>query len=395
MIWSMIATVGSVAAIGSVFVMAQPDSNDYDVKIVEAETPRWRDARDLLVLLDATDDRVGFSRAIVNASLSSTTLTDEQRYDGLRVAGNALFYDGQSAESVSALSSAANYTDVAAKKAEVIGTAAEVYVVGLNDRDSGYAMFKQAADLYKQSDPAHLDKVMVDGVFRGLVSMAFDRGEYEVVDEYAADAISMSEHLPYGGLNLGFYRYTAASAAEKLGDAVRAASLFSEFLAHHPTYGNDRPQMGIVPHAKVQKAIAEGSFWDKPDERLINTVLEILRNPAYAKMPVRLNFAERLAFVWDEKFALEASLALRDEIASQAQADLDLLDPDSPKDAMLGRAVWREFAISQTNGAAAVLERDPSRAIVMLDRVLASSPFAWPELVLSAEAFRDQAEAME
>lgn len=390
MLGAMIAVVGGAAVTWSAGAFSQPGVDDHAVKVVEAKTPVWRSPRELLVMLDEAHDRVAFARSIINTSLTSTELSDEQRYDGLRVAGNSLFHDEQYAEAVSALSSAADFTIDPAEQAEVVASAAQANMAGLGDRETGLALSRRAADLYKRSDPTSLDKMMVDSTFRAVVSLAYDQQEYAVSHDYAIDAIGLSAQLPHGGLNLGYYRYTAAIAAQKMGDSARAASLFGEFLEHHPTYLNNQPSRGIVPHAKVQKALAEGSSWEKPDERLINTVLEILRNPEYAKMSVRVNFAERLAYAWDKMLALDASMALRSEIASLTQPELDALDPNNPAEARLGRDIWVEFAVSQTNGGAFLVTRDPARAVVFLDRVLAPSPFARPDLVESAQAFRDR-----
>ncbi len=354
--------------------------------VVDPETIAWDDEHDLIVLLSDSSNRVAIANAIVQVSSSSGTLSNEQRYDGLRMAGTSLFHDGEFSSAVAALELAAAYTSSNYDKAEVLAAAAEAHLRGTDDRAATIQKFKTAVDLYKQSDPAEASPFALEGAFRQLVNLAAQEGDFESSLQAALDAIALSGTLTAGNLDLGFYKYSGARAAQELGNNLQARTLYTQFLAEFPEYLNQQYRLGVVPHAKIQLAIVNGSSWEHPDEALIEAVLEVLRNPDYFLMPVRANYAEKLARSFDKVRAREAAAALRSELAKTTMNVIEDLDPNDRNEQSLGKWLWREVAISQLNGAISLFyeQRDPAAALEFVERIKTPSDFADPRIVSDA-----------
>ncbi len=382
--WIYCVGVFAVSSLG------QPGLDGREAELVKAKTPVWENARDLLVMFESADDRTVLADAVVSACITSSTLSDPQRYDGLRVAGNALFRDREFTKAVSAFEQAVNHTELHHEKAVVLAGAAGTYLTGLNQPAVALTKYQQAADAYLQSDPTQIGSMAAESVFRRLVGLSADQAEHALSLQYAKDAISLSATLTHSGLDLGFYKHAAALAAQRLGDMQQASLYYTLFLEDHPGYLNNQPRLGIIPSAKIQKALVEGSTWDKPDETLINLVLEIVRDADYLLMPIRVNSAEKLAFAWDNLFAFDASMALRSEVAKSTFPAIETLDSDNSSEAMLGRQLWLQVATSQFNGAFVMFHRrkDTVGALKFLNRILAPSDFASPDLVASAESLK-------
>lgn len=366
----------------------QPAATDHDQKVVESITLSWESERDLLVMLDEADDRIVLANAIVAASLGNAGLSGRQRYDGLRVAGSSLFHDKQFASAADAFEQAVLHTGMAHEKAEMTAAAAEAKAaMGHAHAGEALAGFVLAADLYLACDLSSLKPASVESVFRRLVTIAHDQEQYSTALTYANHAITLADAGPLASGDRGYFRYTAAFSADKAGDKTRAVRLYDDFVTAHPEYLNSQPILGLMVHARVRRELANGSSWDTPDQTLIDTVMGILRDPAYTLMPARCNYTEKLASSWDRRFATDAAAALRSELAKRTYPVLSQLDENDPNDVLLGELLWRELAVSQLNGAYSLYERmdEPDRALEFLARVTSPSAYASADLVQEAE----------
>lgn len=389
----LLGTVGFGFVNISTAFLAQPAVTDHDQKVVEAITPVWENERDILVMLGSAEDRIGLAHAVVNVSLSAAGLSDRQRYDGLRVAGSSLFHDKRFADAAAALARAADYTAASREKAEVTAASAEAMaLMGPGHAAEALAAFVVAADTYLSCDPEDLRPAAVGAAFRRVVNMALEQDEHSKALTYANHAVAMAEQAVLGVPDLGYFRYSAAFAADLSGDHTQAVHLYDKFIAAHPGYLNAQPILGIMVHAGVRRQLADGSSWESPDEALITKMMEILRNPDFTLMPARTNYIEKLAASWDKQHATEAAAALRSELAKLTYPALAELDPNDAGEAMLGRQLWRELAVSQLNGAHSLyrVRNNPDDALVFLGRVTGSSAFASDDLVQEALRFKQE-----
>lgn len=390
----LMLTATCLLALGQVH--AQPAATDHDQKVAHAITPTWENDRDLLVMLNEAADRVVFARLIVETSLHEPGLSGRQRYDGLRVAGSSLFHDRQFLEAAAALAQAAHHTQDVREKAEVGAASAEALTLaGPGHAAAALAAFQAAVDAYLSCDLSTLRAAAVESACRRLVHVAMEQDAHTTALTYAGQAVTLAEQGALDIADVGYFRYSAAFAADKNVDHAQAVLLYDKFFDAHAGYMNSQPVLGLMVHALVRRELANGSSWRSPDETLITKIMESLRDPAYTRMPARVNYAEKLAAAWDKQHAADAASALRSELAKLTYPALDALDPADPGDAVLGKFLWRELAVSQLNGAHTLFRRrdDPGGALAFLARITSPSPFASPDLVQEAMRFEQEIDA--
>lgn len=364
-----------------------PITDSVDTTVSKSKTLTWQDERELLVMLESTSNRVLLADQIVDTCLTSTTLTPSQKYDGYRVAGTALFTDFEYAKAASAFNHAVNETTLDVEKAEVTASAAEAYHK-LGQTTLSRTKYVDAVNYYLTADPGAVKALHAEATFRRLVTISLDLGLHSESLMHAQQAIAFSDTLVGASLDKAYYRFTAAKSAFLLSDHASARQLYSDFLAQHPNYLDDQPNLGLVPQAKINHVLSNNANWDSPNQELVECVLEILANPNYAKMPIRINLAEKLAYAWVQKHNHGPAKLLRNDVADSTIATLDSMDATNQSDLFLGRRLWKQMAISQLNSATTsyYYTGDLVAAQSSLARVLEPSSFSEQRLVDDAQA---------
>jgi len=343
--------------------------NDLEQKIVKSQTLVWSDIRDLVVLLDSSENRVLTANAIVSQSLQPGGLAPAQKIDGLMIAGSALFVERIYEDSLFAYQSVIDLDIDSEAMITAYAAVGECYKLGEQDYLKAYDNYRQSVDLYfdlyPEGNSARIGMVMLH-----LLDMGDRVQKYSEVLSYAELAIQKFANadgkLPYDG----YFLHVAGQTSEKLGDNTNAIIYYDRLLAEYPEYMNHEPLMGSIPAIKIKRTLLAGSIWEMPDEALVNMALSIIDDVQYRKMPIRINTAEKLAQVLVKQNQYQTANNLRVAVIDDVGEVIDELGSDS-HDGILAKVLSRQRTISIWMASLSYYDiGDTTNALAMLDMIV-------------------------
>ena len=347
--------------------------------ISKSETLRWKTERDLLLMLESSEDRVIFAMAIKSiAQDTEEQLSDRQRYDGLKVAGSALFNEGALSDAADSFLSSVPFSNNPYSTAQMLASTAECYRLQGSSNQS-YETYKDAMDsyliAYQSGQEVEYPNLSAIKLF---LRQCTELGKYDVGIEYAEEfyniAINSNDAISY---ELGsFACYTAGHFADVKGDVAKAILYYQVLVDNYSTYENRKPIMGIMPYVRTQLAVLGGDSWESPGHDLVVEVMAIIDTPEYQRMPIRPLLADKLASAWEQKGLYRQAMALRKDVANstkEAIAELALVEGSQRLANELKRV--RSLCLMNAAMTAHVYLNDDSETIVILNEILNEPEF--------------------
>jgi len=243
-------------------------------------TPTWQTQKQLIQLFQNAAGRVALARDVMNACLDpQTPLDDQQRYDGLTIAGHTLWGDGEHADAVACFDACLQLDvdelsvfDAARMKGQSL--------FFLGDHAGARDAYMLAYTVSKGIVASGIDHQGYHLVGLMLITSAQLSGDHAlmhmIIDEMMNDPTTSADMMATALDKGGF-------AAYESGDHQRANAYFTTLLSAYPDYGTD----GIGHRIRIRIALldTQGHSLENLDDTAVNEASAIIRDPLYQGTP--------------------------------------------------------------------------------------------------------------
>jgi len=379
-------TIGAaVMFVAGTAVAAQP-SGSLEVSTPAASTQKWQNARELLTILDAAEDRVALAISVRDQCIAGANLSPEQIVDGLHITGHVLYRDREydaarvAFEALHARQTSNHYFVDACRMLAQIARQDRNYAQSLTYYDLALPVAQAEYDAGVSSSVMLIKAGMVD-VYRLL-------DDPQAAAPLADDLVAMSDAgvalLPRNTLLL-----QAAECHRDAGDGPRAAELYEILLADED-FGFSPTDWGFRPVVVMDKMKCEGHDLDACDPEAMQAATAIVADATYAAMPATYALADRVASCLLQKGQDDAAMQLWVVCVKQIDDQIPTLALDKE---WTKPALRRAQASMMWNAFTLIEERNltmPSYAANFLDRLETEFIDVAPQLAQRAADFRLQ-----
>ncbi len=265
-------------------------------------------------MLNKTDDRVLLASLIIQECISNSTLTEQARVDGLRIAGHACFSE--------------NSMDNALDAFEALGTVAssprwlcESHRMQAQIHESRGEIelaltHYNAARIQAEIDDPNGVYATTQSILNRLCILYERNGDFDELLNIALSSITL-----YPAENQtkeqAIFLYWAYKANKLLGINSLALDHLTTLLERRPDFGNDQPFLGVPPLLRLEVHELQGRGWSKPSEDFINDTIDVLYNPDYFYMPSRLDIAKQFGAMLEDFGKYDSAIHIRSNLRTE------------------------------------------------------------------------------
>jgi len=306
----------------SYVAIAQPTVFDRDNATPKPVTPVWETERDLIVLFENSSDRIALALAIMNISLDiNTSLTNQQRFDGLHIAGHTLYREGEPEYSMTCFNGiiALNISDDSV--ADAARTKAQALV--LLGRDD------EAMDAYQLCDMLSRQIEVQEGyhdLYRltilNYLQAAEQSGDHATVFSLVDEILLNPQEYQQDEVDSRIFALEAgARIAKRAGINDQAAAYLTTLLDLFPDYGTAFPG----PRVKIQMDLveAQGFSLANKDPEAVEAAMEIAMDEQYFGMPIWSYYVDTSARILDENDDVQRANKFRLWAVDQLESKLN------------------------------------------------------------------------
>lgn len=334
-IHTYIAAVSLLAFSNAAQAQATSSPATRNITTPKPATPVWETERDLLVLFENAADRIQLARQVMGVCLDiNASLTTQQRYDGLKIAGHTLWGAGVLSDAATCFSGIISLGMNADADADAYRMRAQCYFfdsnyqAAANDYEMCYSISMSIASASGDHDLYQLVTPM-------LIKAASEAQDYQLALDVADDALantSLLSNIRTEALRAG------GEAAVRSGDLVKAQSYLTTLLTEYPSYGLDYPGERVAVELNLIQA--NGHSLEDFTPNGVDALAAVVQNPDYQGLPAWVTAVSIMAGLLDEADEVAKSNTLRlwaVDMVSQANNALPASDPDTTNKVRMGR----------------------------------------------------------
>lgn len=284
-------THGSLCVIGLAALFLAPsvgsaavrrlDPEPLSVTTPEATTAKWENARELLTLLESSDDRAALALSVRDECIDGGDLTDAQIADGLYITGHVLYRENHYADSRTAFEHLLQHDTSDHYFVEANRILAQLARLD-GDHASSLALY-QAALPVAQQQAAQQSSGGLILILSGMMDTldALNRFD-EAADTADSLLLAMGDKpapLPRASLLLN-----AARLHKKAENLDRASSLYADLLAD-PAFGSAPMDWGLRPTVVMEQLECDGHSLSSCDPVAMQRAMQLFADEGNAGMP--------------------------------------------------------------------------------------------------------------
>lgn len=285
-----------------------------------AMTLKWKDARDLSVQLNNSNDRITLARIVISQCITDNTLPDLTRIDGLRIAGHICYQAESNADAYVAFSFLRYFSDHPRWKAESLRMLAQL---SMDDGDllATRELFKEAWTHALLDDPSGI-YASTKSILSAVCNLASMTDDHQGALDYALQGVALYS-TPDTHYVKARYLYWAYQANKDLEENEAALLNLNDLLTNHPEYLENRNNfMGLPPMLRMDAFHLQGIDWTNPSADYIHEVLDIVSDPAYMFMPSRLSIVQRFTKYLENNANQLPAIELRTNFRNELEDEL-------------------------------------------------------------------------
>jgi len=315
-------TTGLLVASHTVY--AQPTVTERDQRTPEPMTPVWKAERDLVVLLENSDDRIALSKLIRDRSLDAAApLTDQQRFDGLFIAGQTLWREAMYADCLTCFDGIIDldFSEYRTIDAYRMKAQCHFFLNQFAESTHAYLMCYNLSKSLEANVPGSSMHTLIANM---LATSAIYQGDpelaYQIADEFVADpqSFNAADEL----------LYTVGQKAYRDGDFEAADHYLTLLLDHFPDFGTEAPGVRVL--IKIRQYKARGLSVEDYDPAALETVLDLVADEHYQGMMMWGHAVNELALVFDAVNDYRRANKVRMWAVEVFKTSIDNLDPSDP-----------------------------------------------------------------
>lgn len=323
--------LSGIASLGVVGVALQPVQSNTPI----STTLKWKNERDLLLLMDSSSNQVLLANTVVAQCLEDTGLTDDQRRDGFTIAGHTYYNHDLMDEAKEAFVYILDIGQPLLDGYTISDAHRMVGQINLleNNFTDAYTHYKSAYDIHislLDAGEHHYAYAYVSFV----AHCAEHTGQLQIALDHVDEGVSLFD--PELFVEMPRLLEIGGDVAVKMGESNLALSYYQDILDNFPSYGsgNQLTSDPVRIHAKI--AAAQGvDLFGGCDGNSIERAFEITMNTDYDGMVSQIAIATSLVDCLIENNELWSAHQLSERLIEKM--DIVLANP-----VLMANEIYRE-----------------------------------------------------